>query len=259
MSSTYADHQEKISKIYGSPEHLPLQPKQRLLEYGCGVGALSRSVALKSIDSEITAIDINKDLIELGKIRAHEQGIKNITFLHGNASAVQNLNGAYDGAYCRFLLEEFAEPTKIIKSMSSFVKAGGWLNAYERLNNYCRLYPHSESVDLVWKAIYEFYRTSYGASPNAAENLQDYFLEAGLKDIRTQGFSRILSAENDQDLFSWYIESALSVIEQMEAPLREQNLVQEQILTRAKKDYRNLLDTPNAFILEATVSVMGTK
>ncbi|MBL7671290.1 MAG: class I SAM-dependent methyltransferase [Bdellovibrionaceae bacterium] len=259
MSLAYADHQEKISEIYDAPDYLLLRPKQKLLEYGCGVGALSRQVALKSPDTQIIAMDINKELIEIGKNRAQEQGIGNITFQLGDACASQTLDSTYDGAYCRFLFEEFTEPVKVIRSMSSLVQPGGWISTYERLNNYCRLYPHSEAINQSWQAIYEFYKNTYGARPYAAEELQDHFSKAGLKDIKSQGFSKILSMQKDKEQFIWFIEAALSVIGQMEAELLKHELITELILKQAKEDYQQLLDSPNAFALEVTVCVTGIK
>jgi len=258
MSSSYAEHQEKISKIYDS-DFLSLTSGQKFLEFGCGVGALSRKLALQSPHALITAIDINTDLIELAKIKTREQNIKNITFRQADASSVQDLPQDYDGAYCRFLLEEFSNPSEVIKSMSQFVKTGGWVCAYERLNAYSRIYPHSESVTLAWKAIYEFYKNSYGASPAVAEDLSNHFTKAGLENISTQGFTQILSKQKDQTLFKWYIEAALSVLEQMQAPLLKNNLIAELHLKKASGDYKNLLSSAEAFILEVSVCTTGTK
>lgn len=259
MSSSYAEHQEKISKIFEMPNFLPLQNGQKLLEFGCGVGALSRYVALNSPESLITAMDINQELINLAKIKTHEQNLSNINFLQADANSVKDLSKDYDGAYCRFLLEEFTEPTKVIETMSQFVRNGGWVCAYERLNSYCRLYPYSESVSLVWNAIYEFYKNSYGASPFVAETLQDHFVSAGLKNVNVQGFSRILSRQIDMALFSWYIEAALTVIGKMREQLVKSEIISEQTLARALEDYKNLLNSSSSFILEVTICVKGTK
>lgn len=260
MSSSYADHQEKISKVFEIPYFLPFpEKKQKLLEFGCGVGALTRNIALNSPASSITAIDINPELIDLAQIRSQEQNFKNIVFHQGDVSSFKDLSQEFDGAYCRFLLEEFTEPSKVIKSMSQFVKKGGWVCAYERLNKYCSTFPHSEAVTTVWNAIYEFYQKSYGANPNVAQELEKHFELAGLQNINVQGFSRILSKEKNADLFSWYIEAALTVIEQMKVQLLKDEIVSNQILSSAIENYKNMLSSPNSFFLEVTICVTGNR
>ncbi|MBK9324463.1 MAG: methyltransferase domain-containing protein [Bdellovibrionaceae bacterium] len=231
--------------------------KTKLLEFGCGVGALTRYIALNAPSSEITAIDINQELIDLAKIRSQEQHFKNIIFRQGDANLFKDLTEEFDGAYCRFLLEEFNDPVKVIKSMSQFVNSEGWVCVYERLNRYCRTYPHSDAITNVWNAIYEFYQKSYGANPNIAEELTVHFESAGLKNIKSQGFSRILSKEKNADLFSWYVEAALAVITQLKEQLLKDGKISYQTFDEAIGNYKNLLASPNSFILEVTVCVTG--
>jgi hypothetical protein len=143
--------------------------------------------------------------------------------------------------------------------MKRLVVDGGWVCAYERLNNYSRIYPNSEAVTQAWQAIYNFYQTSYGANPIAGENLQIYFNEAGLENVQMQGFSKIISNKKDGALFSWYVEAAIKVLDQTGSHLLKNALLSKQLLAAAKKDYVSLLNSQDSFALEVTVATVGTK
>ncbi len=87
MSVEYADHQEKISAIYEIPGFLLFHVNQKLIEFGCGVGALTRLVGRQSPLTQITAMDFNPQLIFLAQQRFVSEGLKNIHFLRGDLNS----------------------------------------------------------------------------------------------------------------------------------------------------------------------------
>lgn len=258
MSLEYAQHQEKISKIFEGAFFLPPTRRQaKLMELGCGVGALTRLVAAHFPEGKIIAIDSNQALIELGKNKAIEQKLKNISFVKDDIALLKPLPGEYDGAYCRFLLEDLQDPLRALQTMKSSVKEGGWVCAQERLNSYCKVYPHSESIEQMWAAIFEHQQAHHNTHPKIAEQLQGYFNELGLKNVSTQAFSKTLSLQNSAELFTWYIESTVKVFEHFREVLTKKNLRSEQVLNNAIKDYKAILKSPEAFLLEVAITTTG--
>lgn len=105
-----------------------LHPDMRVLEVGCGPGAIARRVAKKIAPGERT-VDREANYLETARQFATLNGITNMRLQLGDASRLDELDlgGSFDGAYCRFLLEHTPDPVTVVRQMSAHVK-NGWCN-----------------------------------------------------------------------------------------------------------------------------------
>lgn len=71
------------------------QPEYSILDIGCGEGAITIPLAKKV--SNVTAIDLSAEMLELLKEKAHKEGLDNIKYIHGDITSINpNTVGKHD-------------------------------------------------------------------------------------------------------------------------------------------------------------------
>jgi ubiquinone/menaquinone biosynthesis C-methylase UbiE len=105
-------------------ESLKIMPPLRVLDLGCGDG--TTAVPLAKLGAEVVGIDIAQNLVEAGKKRAAEAGLKRLTFQEGDAC---NLQGVHDHSFdltVSIFGAMFApKPFDVAKEMVRVTKPGG--------------------------------------------------------------------------------------------------------------------------------------
>jgi SAM-dependent methyltransferase len=84
---------------------------EKVLEFGCNIGATS--ILLAAMDARVTAIDINRDYIELAKLNAASYGVEErIDFQYvPDTTQLPFKHGQFDIITCNSVLEYVAYPT----------------------------------------------------------------------------------------------------------------------------------------------------
>lgn len=87
--------------------HAKLRSTDRVLDIGCGAGALSLEAAKTA--SQVVGVDVSTPLLELARTRASEQ--PNVQFHHGDAGQLNSSDfDAFDVAVSRFGVMFFEDP-----------------------------------------------------------------------------------------------------------------------------------------------------
>lgn len=73
---------------------IPLQLKGRILDVGCGYGALGLTLAAFNKEAEFVLIDVNERAVALTKENISNSNLKNVTCLQSDI--YQNVNGCFD-------------------------------------------------------------------------------------------------------------------------------------------------------------------
>ena len=89
-------------------DRVGLAPGERLLEVGCGCGAVSRWIAERTARvNPIIGVDVNRFLLSEAVLLCDEAGLGQVvTFMEGNAHALPFEDAAFDGTVAITLLEE---------------------------------------------------------------------------------------------------------------------------------------------------------
>lgn len=113
--------------------HLKWDGKGKLLDIGCGSGALTIRAAKKYPEAELTGIDYWGAIWNFGKkqcdnnAKAENVG-QRIKFMHGDAASLPFPDGSFDAAVSNFVFHEVAtQPDKrlVVKEALRVVKKGG--------------------------------------------------------------------------------------------------------------------------------------
>ncbi|HEY6986867.1 MAG TPA: methyltransferase domain-containing protein [Bryobacteraceae bacterium] len=100
----------------------------KVADFGCGVGVVSRMLAeIVGPSGSVTGVDINGDQLEQARQWCESAGLANTTFIEASADNTGLERGAFDLAYCRFLLLHLSDPAACLHEMRAILKPGGIL------------------------------------------------------------------------------------------------------------------------------------
>lgn len=256
-----ASEQERLevqAKLLGGAKFLPpVRSGMRILDVGCGTGAIAREIAERVAPGEIIGVDREEAQLEAARRLAAEEGVGNVRFHRGDAAKLDFPDDEFDAVYSRFLLEHVASPPGVVAEMVRVVKPGGWVCAYEWENGCDVSYPDSPAIAQVWRGIFRLQQI-LSSDPWIARKLYGIFVKAGLKNVETEGRAWTAHA-GEQEKLRMLIDGALEITRQTRAGLLAEHLVSEEILARAEDEYRRLLDDPDTFILAGFCRAVGTK
>ena len=97
----------------------------RVLDVGCGVATVSLPIAAAGYS--VTAVDIDEPSIRFCRRKAHDAGIKTITFVNGLLQDSLAPDGSYDWVFLADVLEHMDEPVEFLALLRGYLKPGGHL------------------------------------------------------------------------------------------------------------------------------------
>jgi 2-polyprenyl-3-methyl-5-hydroxy-6-metoxy-1,4-benzoquinol methylase len=98
-------------------------PDMRILEFGCGTGATAVHHAPHVL--HIDAIDISENMLEIGRGRARESNIKNITFTRGTLTEYSAETASLDAVLGLNVIHLLPDRKVVLTEVARILKPGG--------------------------------------------------------------------------------------------------------------------------------------
>ncbi len=163
-------------------EFMELKPNMKVLDAGCGSGAVTRLIARRVFPGEVVGLDIDPLFIEEAKRHAEKEGIDNIRFEIGNIEDLNYDDGSFDLSYCRFVLMHLNDPVKAVSELKRVTKRGGSVAAAEPDDGTVVFFPTLPKFEIL-KSKYREYGKVIGINRSMGRELFATFSRAGLKSI----------------------------------------------------------------------------
>jgi SAM-dependent methyltransferase len=104
------------------------QPGERILDVGCGNGALTLALApLVGPTGTVTGLDISTPMLGRARRRADEAGLTNVSFEQGDAQIHSLPEATFDAVVSRFGVMFFDDPQAAFSNLRRAVRSGGRL------------------------------------------------------------------------------------------------------------------------------------
>lgn len=104
---------------------VPEDPRARWVDVACGPGVISRAMAVRV--GSVRGVDLTPAMIEEAERRAREEGIDNVSFALGDATALEFADASFDGAITRLSLHHIPAPGRVVAELARVVRPGGWV------------------------------------------------------------------------------------------------------------------------------------
>jgi SAM-dependent methyltransferase len=109
-------------------DRLHLAGGERVLEIGCGTGAVTLPLAQAVGErGRVVAVDISEPMLGVARQRVAESGVHNITLLQGDAQVFALEPAAFDVATSRMGIMFFADPVAAFRNIAGALKPDGRL------------------------------------------------------------------------------------------------------------------------------------
>jgi SAM-dependent methyltransferase len=156
---------------------LNLQPGKRILEIGCGTGAITEDLAA-AFHPIVHGVDYDFSFISIAKETDTAS-----SYSCANAFALPFCADSFDCVFCHFFLLWVKNIPAVLKEMIRVTKSGGTVAALAEPDYGGRIdYPDSLSELGHWQAIS---LRRQGANPNIGRTLLSEFISCGLKQVES--------------------------------------------------------------------------
>ncbi|MDQ2920663.1 MAG: class I SAM-dependent methyltransferase, partial [Acidobacteriota bacterium] len=139
-------------------------PGARMLSLGSGPGGVEIEIAQYARLAEIVCTDINAELLELGRQRAHDLRL-NMKFEEADLNAIELPRNQYDIVFCHASLHHVIELERLAEQIKCTLREGALLvvNDVVTRNGYLMWPETREVVQAIWKTLPEKFRLNHTA------------------------------------------------------------------------------------------------
>ncbi len=155
-----------------------LKPGARVLDAGCGAGAITLGIADSVAPGEVLGLDREVKQVDAGAAAARERGLENLTFLAGDVYGLPFASESFDVIFSNAVLEHLSDPARTLREFHRVLKRGGVVGIR---NTDCRgnlLFPEDallrESFELAAKL-----RTHHGGDYYLGSKTMGLLVDAG--------------------------------------------------------------------------------
>jgi SAM-dependent methyltransferase len=192
-----------------------LEAGTRLLEVGCGVGAVLAVLGQEYPGVRLSGLDIESKQLEFARTHLVRAGVE-ATLTEGDALALPFEDESFDHVWMMWFLEHLADPPEALREVRRVLVAGGAVTAIEVDYGTCRAEPSTPALEALFDAMVRGMAAS-GWS-DAGTRLPGWLSEVGFREIddgeravRWQGDELPSQASYAADV----IESALGALVQL--------------------------------------------
>lgn len=200
-----------------------LKPGMRLLDCGCGMGALTTSLAEWLAPGEVIGIDREASQVEAARAWAAEKGIQNVQFEIGDINNIPYPDASFDAVFAFTVLEHVREPIRAMREMRRVLKSGGVAGIYDPDYESMLQSPSTPGSQELNRLMRRF--SEENASPYYARHQRKYLLEAGF--TRAEGFAFAVGGGDPQMLPLMYKVVVKPTVESLRPWILEQGLTDD--------------------------------
>jgi SAM-dependent methyltransferase len=216
-----------------------LEPGTRLLEVGCGVGAVLAVLGQEFPGVRLFGVDIEPAQLDFARGHLRRSGVE-ATLQEGDALALPFEDESFDHVWMMWLLEHIKDAPAALREARRVLVPGGVITAIEVDYSTCRVAPSTQEVEALLRAMVQAMAAS-GWS-DAGTRLPGWLLEVGFRQI-DEGERTFWWRDEDLVRQSRYaadvIESALDVLLELPGTSEEE-------LRAGLDDLRRLPEQPEA-------------
>ena len=163
-----------------------LRPGMRVLDCGCGPGAVTVGLAQAVGHGEVVGVDIEARQVEAARALAIQRGVGNARFETASVYELPFPDQSFDAVYSQALLLHLAEPGEALKEMRRVLRPGGFAGVADGDLGFVLVAPPSAALDRLVSLLTRG-MAFYGANPFYARHLRPMLHQAGFQPTEAGG------------------------------------------------------------------------
>ena len=216
-----------------------LAPGTRLLEVGCGVGAVLAVLGQEFPGVRLTGVDIEPKQLDFARGHLERAGVE-ATLLQADALELPFADESFDHIWMMWFLEHIADPPGVLREARRVLVPGGVITAIEVDYSTCRAEPSTPAMEALFRAMVQ--AMAAAGWSDAGTRLPGWLREAGLRAV-VEGERPFWWQDEELARQARYaadvMESALDALARLPG-------VAEEELRAGLRDVRNLAHRPGA-------------
>jgi SAM-dependent methyltransferase len=129
-----------------------LEPGSRLLEVGCGVGAVLAVLGQEFPGVRLVGVDIEPTQLDFARGHLERAGVE-ATFLKGDALVLPFEDESFEHVWMMWLLEHIADAPAALREARRVLVSGGVITAIEVDYSTCRAEPSTPAMEALFRAM----------------------------------------------------------------------------------------------------------
>lgn len=163
---------------------LPYRPGERLLDVGCGAGAVLGVLGTAHPGLLLAGIDQERGQIEAARRHLASMGGPDVDLRVGDAASLPWPDGFFDHVYLMWFVEHVPRIEPILREIRRVIAPGGTITANETEYESYHVWPENEDWDYLEQAMFRHFQTHGQA--HAGRRLGPLLVEAGFRDVTSR-------------------------------------------------------------------------
>jgi SAM-dependent methyltransferase len=182
-----------------------LAPGRRFVEFGCGLGYVSRWAAAQG--AHATGIDLNPEQIAAADGLAREAGLDTAQFRLGNVYEPGLEPGTVDVSYSRWLMVHLKQPVEAMRAIYTALKPGGVMVCEEADVSAVYAEPDSRAYDEMREILMKAGRQR-GVDYSGGRRAHSWAKEAGFDVVQVDAYHPHYLTGEHKGFWNWTLRAA---------------------------------------------------
>ncbi|HEY0056187.1 MAG TPA: methyltransferase domain-containing protein [Pedobacter sp.] len=229
-----------------------LKPGLKVLDVGCGTGAISKGIAERvGPTGHVTGIDNTEAFIISGNDT--NKAATNLQLIHADLFQFET-EEKFDLIVSARTLQWLSTPQEALVKMKSMLKPGGIVSILDYNHEAIEWQPLPPESMQRFYATFLRWRADAGMNNHIAEDLSDYFEQAGFDSIQVSDSDEIYTRDNENFLSKIGVWSKVAGSTQMV----EEGYLDDNDRLQAIEDYNKWIETEAVSMVMKLKEVRGT-
>jgi len=236
-------------------EILGLKQGMKVLDAGCGTGAVTRNIAVKVSPGEVFGVDIDSLFVNEARKLAANEGLGNVRYDLGDVNDLKYSDGTFDLSYCRLVLMHVKDPIKTVKELERVTKKEGVVAVSDNDDGGVLTYPEMPKMMDLW-AKYGCSAKTRGEDRYIGRQLFSIFSQAGLSPITIYPLP-IHATQQTPEMLKMLVSVPVQIMELCKETMMQEGFVTAEHYEEAMNEVRAFLSHPGAFAMGLTFLAVG--